>query len=60
MKPGRPREIADPVRVSIRMEAPDYDRLDRLARDRGQSVPAVIRQAISALQNRPQAQTSAQ
>lgn len=57
MKAGRPREVEDPVRVSVRVEAYDYDRLDRLARERGTSVPAMIRLAISALQTRPQAQT---
>jgi predicted transcriptional regulator len=60
MKLGRPREVEDPVRVSVRVEACDYDRLDRFARESGTSVPAMIRQAISALQTRPQAQTSAQ
>jgi hypothetical protein len=49
---GRPREVDDPVRVCVRVSAQDYDRLDRVARDRGTSVPAIIRQAaISALQN---------
>ena len=60
MKLGRPREIEDPVRVSVRIEAYDYDRLDALARTQGSSAPAVVRQAISALLNRQQAQTSAQ
>jgi predicted transcriptional regulator len=60
MKLGRPREVEDPVRVSVRVSSPAYDHLDRLARQTGTSVPAVIRQAISALQNRPQLQTSAQ
>lgn len=47
---GRPREVVDPVRVSIRVPAAAYDRLDSIARGRGESVPEVIRQAISALQ----------
>ena len=59
MKVGRPREVEDPVRVSVRVEAGDYDRLDRLARESGTSVPAMIRQAISVLQTLPQAQTAA-
>ncbi len=60
MKLGRPREVEDPVRVSVRVSSPSYDRLDRIARANGLSVPAVIRFAISALENRPQSQTSAQ
>lgn len=59
MKLGRPREVADPVRVSVRVESREYDRLDKFARESGSTVPAMIRQAISALQNCPQAQTSA-
>lgn len=51
--PGRPREVVDPVRVSTRISAPDYDRIDRVAGQRGLSVPAFIRQAaISASKNR--------
>ena len=50
---GRPIEVPDGVRVSVRVSAPDYDRLDRIARASGVSVPAVIRQAISVLENRP-------
>jgi len=50
---GRPREVVDPVRVSVRISAPDYDRLDSLARREGTSVPAMVRVAISALNNRP-------
>lgn len=53
VKRGRPREVVDPVRVSVRVSAPEYDRLDRLARRNGISVPAVIRGAISVLKNRP-------
>ena len=46
---GRPREVENPVRVSVRLSAQDYDRLDRLARQSGSSVPAVIRHAVSVL-----------
>jgi hypothetical protein len=49
---GRPREVENGVRVSVRLPAPDYDRLDRLARASGISVPTAIRGAISALINR--------
>jgi predicted transcriptional regulator len=52
MKVGRPREVENPVRVSVRVSASDYDRIDRIARDSGTSVPAVIRSAISVLQSR--------
>jgi hypothetical protein len=58
MKLGRPREVADPVRVSVRVEAYDYDALDRIARANGTTIPAVIRHAISVLQTRPQGQTA--
>ena len=51
VKRGRPREVENGVRVSVRVPASDYDRLDRLARQSGASVPAVIRHAISALKN---------
>jgi len=60
MKPGRPREIDDPVRMNVSIEAQDYDRIDALARRQGSSAPAVVRQAISVLLNRQQSQTSAQ
>ncbi len=59
MKNGRPREVEDPVRVNVLVSSPEYDRLDRLARQSGVTVPAMIRQAISVLESRPQAQTSA-
>ena len=49
---GRPLEVPDGVRVSLRVTAQDYDRLDQLARRNGTTVPAVIRGAISALKNR--------
>lgn len=49
---GRPREVPqDAVRVSVRFSPTDYDRLDRLARVEGRSIPALVRQAISALTN---------
>ena len=60
MKLGRPREVEDPVRVNVSVSSPVYDRLDQIARANGTSVPAVIRFAISVLENRPQSQTSAQ
>jgi len=50
---GRPREVENPVRVSVRVSAQDYDRLDSLARRQGTSVPAVIRQAISVSKKQP-------
>jgi predicted DNA-binding protein len=53
VKRGRPREVDNPVRVSIRVPAEAYDRLDSIARRHGESVPEVIRRVISALQNRP-------
>jgi hypothetical protein len=55
---GRPREVADGVRVCVRIPPHEYDRLDRLARARGQSVPRIIRKAISALNNPTLAQPS--
>ncbi len=48
---GRPREVVDGVRVSVRVPARDYDRLDRIARAQNGSIPALIRQAISVLKN---------
>ena len=56
---GRPREVErDAVRVSVRVPSGDYDHLDALARAAGRSIPALIRDAISALQNRPRMQTT--
>jgi hypothetical protein len=49
---GRPREVDDPVRVNVSVPARDYDRLDHAARQKGLTVPAIIRQAISVLNNR--------
>jgi hypothetical protein len=61
MKRGRPREVVDPVRVSIRVPGDEYDQLDQYSRQSGLSVPKLIRQgAISALKNRQMATTSAQ
>lgn len=59
MKPGRPREVEDPVRVSVRLPGSTYDQLDRQARQDGLTVPEVLRRAaaISVLLTRPQAQT---
>lgn len=50
LKPrGRPREVENPVRVSVRIPATVYDQIDR----GGASVPRFLRQAaISALKNR--------
>lgn len=54
-KRGRP-PIADvSVRVSVRLPASTYDRLDRIARAQQTSVPDVIRR-ISALTNQPRPQ----
>jgi hypothetical protein len=54
LKPrGRPREVIDPVRVTVRVSGAAYDRLDSLAKAHGKTVPEVIRRAISALENRP-------
>lgn len=52
MKRGRPREVCDPVRLDIRLASLDYDALDRLARQRAISIPALLRQIISAVINR--------
>lgn len=58
---GRPREVHDAVRVSIRLSATDYDRLDALARKLGVSLPALIRRTvISASKNTGLAPSSAQ
>jgi len=57
-KPGRPREVEDPVRVSVRLPGATYDRLDRQARREGVTIPEVLRRAaISVSQTKPQAQT---
>jgi predicted transcriptional regulator len=58
-RPGRPREVENPVRVSVRVSSTEYDYLDRIAKANDKSVPTVIRHAISALTNRPQNQTMA-
>lgn len=46
-KRGRPREVKNPVRVSVRISGPEYDRMDAMARSQGKSVPAFIRQELS-------------
>jgi hypothetical protein len=52
MKPrGRPREVEDPVRVSVSLSAADYDRLDAEARRQGLSVPQVIRLSVAEKEN---------
>ena len=43
---GRPREVENPVRVSVRISASEYDRLDRQSRRTGLSVPALIRLSV--------------
>ena len=48
---GRPIEVVDPVRVSVRLSSDDYDHLDAVARASGRSVPGVIRDAVSVLKN---------
>jgi len=58
VKRGRPQEVPDPVRIDIRIAAHDYDSLDRLARQQDISIPALIRQVISAVVNRPMRTTS--
>lgn len=45
---GRPPVAALSVRVSVRIAADDYDRLDRIARKHSTSVPDVIRRRLSA------------
>lgn len=59
MKRGRPREVENPVRIDIRLSADDYDVLDRAARSKDISLPALIRQVLSAVINRKQSSTSA-
>jgi predicted transcriptional regulator len=46
-KRGRPREVEDPVRVTVRLSAETYDRLDRVARDRDTTIPALIRDRMA-------------
>lgn len=48
MKRGRPREVADPVRVCVRVSAAEYDELNALAKRLGKSVPRIIRAAAKA------------
>jgi hypothetical protein len=48
---GRPREVADCVRVNLSLPASDYDRLYRQARANDKSIPALIREAISVTKN---------
>ncbi len=54
---GRPREIADPVRVTVTIEGADYERFEAEARQAGHgSVARVIREratrrGITAAQN---------
>ena len=40
-----------PIRVNVSIAAREYDRLYALAREAGQTVPAMIRAAISVLKN---------
>ena len=48
---GRPRQMERPIRVNVSIAAREYDRLYALAREAGQTVPAMIRAAISVLKN---------
>lgn len=61
MKRGRPREIANPVRVNLSVEAEHYDQLYAVARRSGESIQAVIRRGvIYVLRNCAMTTTSAQ
>jgi hypothetical protein len=61
MKRGRPREVENPVRVSLSVEAEQYDRLYRLSQLTGESIQKIIRRrAFIALTNGVMETTSAQ
>jgi hypothetical protein len=60
VKRGRPREVIDPVKVSVLLPGTVYDEIDRLSRSLKKTVPAVIRDVISASQNRQTVEPSAQ
>jgi hypothetical protein len=61
VKRGRPREVQNPVRVSLSVEAEQYDLLYRLSQLTGESIQKIIRRrAFIALTNGVMATTSAQ
>lgn len=54
---GRPREVHDPVRVSVLVPGDAYDSLDLLAKQQGTTVPKLLRFfGIKALKNRQRRQ----
>lgn len=48
MRRGRPREVENPVRVSVRLSADEYDQLNALGKRLGKSVPRIVRAAAKA------------
>lgn len=43
---GRPREVEDPVRLTVDFERPDAEALGELAGSRGESVSATVRRIV--------------
>ena len=44
---GRPIEVEDPVRLVIKLERPDRDKINRVAAQRGTTVTAMVRRWIA-------------
>ncbi len=51
-KRGRPREVEDPVRVSVSIPAKDFDRFQRMAQDAGHNSVARVVRELSTADNR--------
>ena len=61
MKRGRPREIDNPVRLNLSVEAEHYDQLYAAAKRSGESIQTIIRRGVYlVLRNCTQTTTSAQ
>ena len=44
---GRPPVVHDPVRFTLDFERPDFEALDRIAEEKGQSMASLVRAAVA-------------
>ena len=49
---GRPRLMRDSKPITVRIEADDYDALEKISGRRGESIPSLIRSSIRAFLSR--------